>query len=148
MEACYTTGRRLCTDLGGVHDLLPNVDLPKGLEQRQNGQVEALPGALPIALLMEPAIYNWQQAKHAHSQIAICCFLEGIARLSEKHARLAKAMGPPLNFLVCAAGDTACQRWQGYRQSDCHFYLSPILQQLSLCQFRPAARLALHVLRQ
>ena len=47
-------------NLGGVHDLLPNVDLPEGLEQRQDRQVEALPRALPIALLMEPAIYNWQ----------------------------------------------------------------------------------------
>ena len=56
-----------CTHLRGVHDLLPNVNFPEGLEQRQNRQIEALPRAFPIALLMEPAIYNRQQAEHTHS---------------------------------------------------------------------------------
>ena len=87
--------------------MLPNVDFPEGLEQRQNGQVETLPRALPIALLMKSAIYNRQQAKYAHSQIAICGLLVRTACLSEKPVQLAKAMCNPLNFLVCAAG-SAC----------------------------------------
>ena len=29
----------MCADLGGVHDLLPNVNLPEGLEQGQYRQV-------------------------------------------------------------------------------------------------------------
>lgn len=59
-----------------MHDLLPNVDLPEGLEQGQDGQVQPLPGALPIAPLLIPTVHNRQQAKHAHRQVTIYRLLQ------------------------------------------------------------------------
>ena len=87
MEVPSKQCRGAAAHLGGVHDLLPDVDLAEGLEEGQYGDVQPLPRPLPVAPLVEPRVTGLQQPEHARREVAVYCFLHaahdspGVSRL-------------------------------------------------------------------
>ena len=51
--------------------MFPDVDLAEALEEGEQSNVQALVGALPVALLVPARVAHCDQAKHPHTQIPV-----------------------------------------------------------------------------